>query len=173
MLRNFEKHWETLSNIETLKTLRRFLIYWISNIEFNSMSMWKIKTLKRYPMSNSMSIFSMWNSMFNVDLQTLTIQASNLSVLIIKKYFKSSSGRETLLSISWLSQSQSLQPDYTKSFNIKRNFQGPDNSSSPYLLVEVESLAIFESKDNCRKFMPPIFDYLQTETGCTKDQVIQ
>jgi hypothetical protein len=57
--------------------------------------------------------------------------------------------------------------------HLKAFFQGPDNSSSPYLLVEVESLAIFESKDNCRKFMPPIFDYLQTETGCTKDQVIQ
>jgi len=59
-LRNIEKHWATLSNIETLKTLSSFSIYWISNIEFNSMSMWKIKTLKRYSMSMSMSIFSIF-----------------------------------------------------------------------------------------------------------------
>ena len=53
---NIEKHWD----IETLKTLSGFSIYWISSIEFNSMLMWKIKTLKRYSMSMSMSIFSIF-----------------------------------------------------------------------------------------------------------------
>ena len=62
-LRNIEKHWETLRNIEQhwdIENIEQFSIYWISNIEFNSMSMWKIKTLKRYSMSMSMSIFSMF-----------------------------------------------------------------------------------------------------------------
>jgi len=76
-LRNIEKHWETLRNIETLKTLSNFSTYWLRNIEFNTMSMLKIKTLKTYSMSMSMSIFSMFISMFNVDLQTLSLVSSS------------------------------------------------------------------------------------------------
>ncbi len=57
-IENIEKHWKYWP---TLKTLSSFSIYcWISNIELNSISMWKIKPLKRYSMSMSMSIFSMF-----------------------------------------------------------------------------------------------------------------
>ena len=55
-----EKIGKKLRNIETLKTLSNFSIYWLWNIEFNTMSMLKIKTLKTYSISMSMSIFSMF-----------------------------------------------------------------------------------------------------------------
>ncbi len=70
--KNIGKKLKKMRNIETLKTLTNFSIYWLRNIEFNTMLMLKIKTLKTYSISMSMSIFSMFFSMFNVDLQTLS-----------------------------------------------------------------------------------------------------
>jgi len=65
-LRNIEQHWEILSNIETLKTLSSFSIYWISNIEFDSMSMWKIKTLKSTQCRCQCQFFQCFNVKLNV-----------------------------------------------------------------------------------------------------------
>jgi hypothetical protein len=74
-LRNIEKHWETLSNIETLKTLSSF--QYIESQTLNSIQCQcgKLKHWKVLNVDVNVNFFniSMWNSMFDVVLQTLSV----------------------------------------------------------------------------------------------------
>ncbi len=59
-MKHWKKRWETLRNIERLKTMSNFSIYWLWNIKFNTISMLKIKMLKTYSMLMPISILSMF-----------------------------------------------------------------------------------------------------------------
>lgn len=39
------------------------------------------------------------------------------------------------------------------------------------MLVEIESLKVFDSRDKCEKFVPKIFDYLTRETGLKSEEI--
>jgi len=39
------------------------------------------------------------------------------------------------------------------------------------MLVEIEALKVFDESEDCRKFIPPIFDALVSESGLQQESV--
>merc|ERR1712179_376477 len=49
---------------------------------------------------------------------------------------------------------------------------GVDNAERKLMIVEIESLIIFKEKENCEKFVGPIFQYLTSSTDFKKEEII-
>ncbi len=47
-----------------------------------------------------------------------------------------------------------------------------DSSEKNFLLLEVESIAVFKSAANCQRVVPKIFDYVQKETKLKQEEII-
>ena len=47
-----------------------------------------------------------------------------------------------------------------------------DGHRKPFLFVEIESVAVFDTKEKCHKIVPEIFKYLQNETALKNDQIV-
>ncbi len=82
ILRNIGKYWETLRNIEKHWATLRHWIHWVGFQYIESQTLnsiqcqcGKIKHWKPLNVDVNVNFFnvSMWNSMFNVDLQTLSV----------------------------------------------------------------------------------------------------
>ena len=50
-------------------------------------------------------------------------------------------------------------------------FQGPDSESTPYIVVEIAAIAVFDTKDTCKVHAPKIFQALTKFTGQPQENI--
>merc|ERR1712027_14983 len=49
---------------------------------------------------------------------------------------------------------------------------GEDDHRKPYMLIEIESFGVFNTTENCHKFMPQIFKAAMAESGVAEEAIV-
>ena len=59
-------------------------------------------------------------------------------------------------------------------FNSAKQFQGcePEGASKTFFLVEIDSIKVFQEKDDCIRYVPQISNFVQQETNLKQEEVV-
>ena len=54
---------------------------------------------------------------------------------------------------------------------LSKSYQGPNAEGSPYIWLDIQALAVFDTKETCKLHAPKIFDVLTKLTGQPKENI--